>query len=105
MGWKALEKSVEDERCGDYIEHLLTGSEYDHISAIQDCLHDPAIAASLRGERPYLPKEDVILALQRDLFDFVMVGQPAANSVVVRSRSEEHRVGKECRSRLSQDRK
>lgn len=85
MGFKGMEKSVEDERCGDYIEHLLTNKPYDHTAAIWDCVRDPMIAASLRGERPHLPKEDVILALQRDLFDFVMVGQPAGNSVVVKS--------------------
>jgi 2-phosphosulfolactate phosphatase len=84
MGMKAMEKSVEDERCGDYIEHLLTNTAYDHAAAVWDCLRDPVIAKSLRGERPYLPKEDVILALQRDLFDFAMVGKPAGNSVVVR---------------------
>jgi hypothetical protein len=37
-------------------------------------MHDPEIAASLRGEHDYRPREDILLALQRDLFDFVMVG-------------------------------
>jgi len=48
---------------------------YDHLQAISDCLDDPEIAASLRGEHDYRPKEDIVLALQRDLFDFVMVGR------------------------------
>ena len=80
MGFEGIKPSVEDERCGDYIEHLLTvrvGSKrpYDHLAAMWECLHDPDIATSLRGEHHYRPKEDIVLALQRDLFDFAMVGR------------------------------
>lgn len=84
MGFRGMRKCVEDERCADYIEHLLTNKPYDHTAAIWDCLRDPMIAASLRGDRPRLPTADVILALQRDLYNFVMVGQPAENSVIVK---------------------
>src|SRR5690242_1542711 len=69
MGFEGVRPSVEDERCGDYIEHLLTGAPYDHLNAIWACVNDPEIAASLRGEHHYRPKEDIALALQRDLFD------------------------------------
>jgi 2-phosphosulfolactate phosphatase len=75
MGFEGVRPSVEDERCGDYIEHLLTATAYDHLHAVWECLHDPEIAASLRGEHDYRPKEDIVIALQRDLFDFVMVGR------------------------------
>lgn len=75
MGFEGVRPSVEDERCGDYLEHLLTGKPYDHLQAVWDCMRDPEIAASLRGEHDYRPKEDIVLALQRDLFDFVMVGR------------------------------
>jgi len=80
MGFEGILPSVEDERCGDYIEHLLLDDDarrrpYDHVEAISACLSDPEIAASLRGEHAYRPKEDIVLALQRDLFDFVMVGR------------------------------
>lgn len=75
MGFEGVTPSVEDERCGDYIEHLLTGKPYDHLAAMWECLHDPEIATSLRGEHDYRPKEDIVLALQRDLFDFAMVGR------------------------------
>ena len=75
MGFEGVRPSVEDERCGDYIEHLLTGTPYDHVAALWECLNDPDIAASLRGEHDYRPKEDIALALQRDLFDFAMVGR------------------------------
>jgi 2-phosphosulfolactate phosphatase len=84
MGVEANRKSVEDERCGDYIEHLLTNRPYDHVAAIWGCLQDPSITRSLRGEREHLGKEDVILSLQRDLFDFAMVGTPVSGSVIVR---------------------
>ena len=84
MGFEGVRPSVEDERCGDYLEHLLgvgagvaAGSSrpYDHLQAIWECTQDPDIAASLRGEHHYRPKEDIVLALQRDLFDFAMIGR------------------------------
>lgn len=75
MGFEGMRPSVEDERCADYLESLLIGKPYDHLQAIWDCLHDPDVAASLRGEHDYRPKEDIMLALQRDLFDFTMIGR------------------------------
>ena len=75
MGFEGVRPSVEDERCGDYLEHLLMGTPYDHLQATWDCLHDPDVAASLRGEHDYRPKEDIVLALQRDLFDFALIGR------------------------------
>lgn len=83
MGLEATKTSVEDERCGDYIEYLLSGKPYDHLNAIWECLTDPFMAKSLRGDRPHMPREDVILALQRDMFDFVMVGRPTQETVTV----------------------
>jgi 2-phosphosulfolactate phosphatase len=75
MGFEGVRSSIEDERCGDYLEYLLVGKPYDHLQAIWDCLHDPEIAASLRGEHDYRPKEDIVLALQRDVFDFAMMAR------------------------------
>jgi 2-phosphosulfolactate phosphatase len=89
MGFEGVTRSVEDERCGDYIEHLFTGRPYDHLQAIWECLHDPDIASSLRGEHHYRPKEDIVLALQRDLFDFAMVGGLEGGYVRV-TRQESH---------------
>jgi 2-phosphosulfolactate phosphatase len=79
MGFEGIRPSVEDERCGDYIESLLNvgasvSRPYDHLQAVWECMHDPDIAASLRGEHEYRPREDIVIALQRDLFDFVMLG-------------------------------
>jgi 2-phosphosulfolactate phosphatase len=84
MGLEGAEKSVEDECCGDYIEHLLTGRPYDHLAAAWNYMTDPYVAKRLRGEVAHMPKEDVVLAIQRDLFDFVMVGKSAGPYVVVR---------------------
>jgi len=75
MGSEGVRPSVEDERCGDYLDHLLRGGGYDHLGAVWECMNDPEIAASLRGEHDYRPKEDIVLALQRDLFDFAMIGR------------------------------
>jgi len=85
MGFEGVRPSVEDERCGDYLEHLLRGGggRYDHLQAVWECVNDPEIAASLRGEHDYRPKEDIVLALQRDLFDFVMIGRPEGDHVLV----------------------
>jgi 2-phosphosulfolactate phosphatase len=86
MGFEGTRPSIEDDRCADYLEHLLTGTPYDHLQTLWDCMHDPEIAASLRGEHDYRPREDVVLALQRDLFDFVMIGQPEDGHVRVTRR-------------------
>ena len=92
MGFEGARPSVEDERCGDYLEHLLGvgagvgagfSRPYDHLRAVWECMNDPEIAASLRGEHDYRPKEDIVLALQRDLFDFAMIGRRVGTHVVV----------------------
>ena len=74
MGFEGVRPSIEDERCADYLEHLLIGTPYDHLQAVSDCMRDADIAASLRGEHDYRPREDIILALQRDVLDFAMIG-------------------------------
>ena len=86
MGFEGIRPSIEDERCADYLEHLLIGTPYDHLQAVWDCMQDDDIAASLRGEHDYRPREDVILALQRDVFDFVMIGHPEDGHVRVTRR-------------------
>jgi 2-phosphosulfolactate phosphatase len=84
MGYQAATKSAEDELCGDYIEHLLTGRPYDHLSAAWSYLTDSYVAKLLRGELAHVAREDVVLAIQRDLFDFVMVGKSEGPYCVVR---------------------
>jgi len=72
MGIRAMEKAPEDEFCGDYIEHLLTGKAYDHTEALRVILAHESARKFLRGDMPYLPREDPAICLQRDLFDFVL---------------------------------
>jgi len=87
MGFEGITPSVEDERCADYLEHLLIGTPYDHVEAVWDCMHDEDIAASLRGEHDYRSREDVILALQRDVLDFAMIGRLEGGHVRVTRRN------------------
>lgn len=75
MGSKADVPAVEDETCADYLEHLLMSASYDHMQAIMQCANNPFIQRGLRGELDYLPPQDILLCLQRDLFDFVLIAE------------------------------
>jgi len=86
MGFEGVRPSIEDERCADYLEHLLIGTPYDHLQAVWDCMRDEEIAASLRGEHDYRPREDIILALQRDVLNFAMIGRLEGGHVRVTRR-------------------
>lgn len=72
MGIRSQAKAPEDERCGDYIASLLGGPAYDHVAALAEILAHETAQKFLRGDKPYLPREDVPLCLQRDLFDFAL---------------------------------
>ena len=72
MGERAKTKSPEDEACGDYIEHLLTGKGYDPAKAFKEIVFRHTTQKFVQGEKPYLPKEDPVFCLQRDLFDFAL---------------------------------
>lgn len=72
MGIRSMEKAPEDEFCGDYIESILTGKPYDHIEAVRRILSHETAQKFLRGNKPYLPKEDPAICIQRDLFDFIL---------------------------------
>jgi 2-phosphosulfolactate phosphatase len=72
MGIRSAVPAPEDERCGDYIESLLTGGRYDHVAAINEILAHESAQKFLRGDKPYLPKEDPAICLQRDLFPFTL---------------------------------
>lgn len=72
MGIRSMAKAPEDECCGAYIESLLTGAPYDHVAAIAEILAHETAQKFLRGDKPYLPKEDPAVCIQRDLFDFAL---------------------------------
>lgn len=72
MGIRSQTPAPEDERCGDYLEHLLAGRPYDHADALREIIADETAQKFLRGDKPYLPREDPAICLQRDLFDIVL---------------------------------
>lgn len=72
MGERALRPSPEDECCADYIESLLTGKEYDHISSLNRILNSYSAQKFFDPEKPHLPPQDPIICLQRDIFPMVL---------------------------------
>jgi len=72
MGDRANKLAPEDEACADYIEHLVTGKPYDTIGALRRIVFQVTAQKFLVGGKEYLPREDPIFCLQRDLFDFVL---------------------------------
>jgi len=75
MGNRGLEPAPEDEACADYLEHLLSGTFYDHLSALTQIAFQETAQKFLRRDRSYLPPEDTIFCLQRDLFDFALTAK------------------------------
>lgn len=81
MGIRSTAPAPEDERCGDYIEALLTGGGYDHLAALAEIVAHETAQKFLRGDKAYLPREDPILCLQRDVFDFALRARRVADGV------------------------
>jgi 2-phosphosulfolactate phosphatase len=72
MGNRGERPASEDEACADYLEHLLTGRDYDPVETFRKVLFQETAQKFMRGEKPYLPPEDPLICLQRDLFDFAL---------------------------------
>jgi 2-phosphosulfolactate phosphatase len=72
MGIRSQASAPEDESCGDYIEHLLTGTPYDHLAALDTILSHETARKFLRGDKPHLPAADPAICLQRDIFPFTL---------------------------------
>jgi 2-phosphosulfolactate phosphatase len=72
MGIRSETPAPEDEACSDYIESLLTGQPFDWPGHLGQILAHESSQKFLRGDKPYLPKEDVSYCLQRDVFNFVL---------------------------------
>ena len=72
MGIRTQAVAPEDEACGDYIESLLGGRPYDHAAALSEILANDTAQRFLSGDKLYLPREDVPICLQRDMFDFAL---------------------------------
>jgi 2-phosphosulfolactate phosphatase len=87
MGERAEKPAPEDEACADYLEHLLTGRPYDPVGTLREILFQPTAQKFLLGTKPYLPREDPVLCLQRDLFDFVLTAKRENGHIVVRRKT------------------
>ncbi|HRD66151.1 MAG TPA: 2-phosphosulfolactate phosphatase [Candidatus Competibacter sp.] len=72
MGSRATVPAPEDERCADYLESLLSGKPYDHAAALIEILAHHNARKYLDADNPHLPKEDIVLCLQRDMVDFAL---------------------------------
>jgi 2-phosphosulfolactate phosphatase len=89
MGIRSQVKAPEDEACSEYIESLLTGRAFDWVDRVAAIVEDETAQKFLRGDQAYLPKEDVPLCLQRDIFDFVLRAVYRGSQVIVEKISPE----------------
>lgn len=87
MGDRGLEKSPEDEACADYIEHLLASTPYDPVKIFREVVFQHTAQKFLSGNKPYLPREDPVFCLQRDLFDRVLVVERENGRLLVQCRN------------------
>ncbi len=72
MGERGERKAPEDEACADYLEHLLFQKPFDPVQSLKEMVFQPTAQKFITGLKPYLPREDPLFCLQRDLFDFVL---------------------------------
>jgi len=86
MGRRGMAKSPEDEGCANYLEHLLKGGNYDSLETLKNVVFNEAAQKFIRGDKPYLPREDPLLCLQKDLFDFVLIASKEGGLVTVTSK-------------------
>jgi len=86
MGERAERPAPEDEACADYLEHLLTGRPYDPVQVFEQVVFQPTAQKFISGSKDYLPKEDPIFCLQRDLFDLVLTVHPVGNRLELKDR-------------------
>jgi 2-phosphosulfolactate phosphatase len=73
MGAGGREVTPDDEACADYVEHLLTGEPYDHVTALRRVVEHECTRKFLRGDQEHFPVADPLYCLQRDVFDFVIL--------------------------------
>jgi 2-phosphosulfolactate phosphatase len=86
MGRRGMTRAPEDEGCADYVAHLLTGSPYDHLRALKTIIFNETAQKFIKRDKAYLPAEDPVLCLQKDLFDFVLIAQKEDGLVTIHKR-------------------
>ena len=57
------------------------GNNFDYYEAVNKILLNETAQKFLRGDKPYLPKEDPALCLQKDIFDFVLLTKKKDNII------------------------
>jgi 2-phosphosulfolactate phosphatase len=85
MGNGGREVTPDDEGCADYIEHLLAGQPYDHLTTLQGIIQHECTQKFLRADRPHFPPTDPLYCLQRDLFDFIILARREDGHLVARA--------------------
>jgi 2-phosphosulfolactate phosphatase len=83
MGDRAQRKAPEDEICADYLEYLLAGRPYNPVKAFKDIVFQQTAQKFIQGTKKYLPREDPVICLQRDLFDFVLTVKRSGDQLEV----------------------
>lgn len=85
MGERGLKPSPEDEACSAYIHSLLSPElPYDHLEHLGKILESPSLGKFYDPQRPFLPKEDPLLCLQRDIIPIALEAIREENMVVAR---------------------
>jgi 2-phosphosulfolactate phosphatase len=84
MGSAGRKRTPDDERCADYLEHLLTGCAYDHVQALREIVKHPCTQKFLRGDQAHYPSQDPIYCLHADLFAFALVAGMEDGRLVAR---------------------
>jgi len=72
MGNRARWPAPEDEACADYLEYLLVGTPFDWVRTLRKVTFQETAQKFLEGKKGYLPREDPLFCLQRDVFDWVL---------------------------------
>ena len=83
MGIRGKQPAPEDEACADYLEHLVAAIPYEHLTAVERIVFHETAQKFLRGDRSYLPREDPIYCLQRNLFDFALLAEEKSGLIEV----------------------
>ena len=86
MGRRGMNRAPEDEGCADYMESLLTGRPYDHLRVLKAIIFNETAQKFIRRDKEYLPPEDPLLCLQRDLFKFVLIARKENGLVTIRKK-------------------
>jgi 2-phosphosulfolactate phosphatase len=84
MGRNMDQTAPEDELCARYIASMLGHGGYDHREAIRELIFSPMTQMFTGGKYPYLPAEDAIICLQRDVFELVIRAGKEDGMVVAR---------------------